>query len=155
MQSESTCTPLDGGIFVTSRRAARREFTKSGSVLLTILLFRGREKRLSRQPGWYSISLANCDPGVSYIYRCILRTRAFVLCVRMCGFEPVEVEGHRRKRDGPKAGRTRRSCPGVHDAHTPVPPSQFVTDEAIGNKQRGDSNCLSFSAVVHWVLSSR
>lgn len=33
--------------------------------------------------------------------------------------------------------------------------SQFVTDEAIGNKRRRDSNCLSFSAVVHWVLSSR
>lgn len=37
----------------------------------------------------------------------------------------------------------------------PVPASQFVTDEAIGNKQQGDSNCLSFSAVVHWMLSSR
>lgn len=30
-----------------------------------------------------------------------------------------------------------------------------MTDEAIGNKRRRDSNCLSFSAVVHWVLSSR
>lgn len=47
-----------------------------------------------------------------------------------------------------------RSRGPVH-RRAPVPASQFVTDEAIGNKQQGDSNCLSFSAVVHWMLSSR
>jgi len=91
------------------------------------------------------------------------------VCVRACARPDGTETWKRRGSTGyPDAGEDRAGreggrggvggsevLPGVRrGSRTPVPPSQFVTDEAIGNKQRGDSNCLSFSAVVHWVLSS-
>lgn len=134
----------------SARRERRREYPRRKEV------FSSSDSPVPRQgemcerlsSTWpYSISLAN---AVRMPRTCtdahILRT---FVCVRWRGLKRGSGEPRKRTRE-----RTRRSC-REFTAHTPVPPSQFVTDEAIGNKQRGDSNCLSFSAVVHWVLSSR
>lgn len=100
---------------------------------------------ISRQPGRTQSHLQMWVPGYP------VHTRV-CMYVQVC--ECVQLGGSEMWKCG-ECGGGWRPVGNPQRSRAPVSPSQFVTDEAIGNKQRGDSNCLSFSAVVHWVLSSR
>lgn len=150
------------GIFITSRHAGRkRERERKGNPCRKEVFSSERFSRSAAgrnaRTSFVNLAVLNltckCGPDASYVYKYT------IYYVHSCVYVYSSValkrgSGELRKRMRKTRERTRRSC-REFTVHTPVPPSQFVTDEAIGNKQRGDSNCLSFSAVVHWVLSSR